>query len=221
MTQDLENKTILIVDDEADIRHILSEEFQSLGAITLQAGNVAEAVEIFDKSKVDLVVTDIRMPGGSGLELLKHIRRTTTEIPVLLMTGFADISLPEAHDLGAETLVQKPFDLDLLDEISVQLVKPLEERWKGKAIGLPIVVDGQDLIPGRGGFFVQKLSTRPSVGDNIILVLGNGAQYGVVCRWWQNAEGWGAEIDGWDDKAQSEGWAHNSKIPFIPLRKHP
>ena len=107
------NRTILIVDDEADIRDLLRLEFEMEGMRVLQAANGREALRTVEREPVDLILSDLRMPGGSGLLMLDALRTRPLGAPkVVLMSGFTDLTQDEAHALGAVTLLSKPFQLD-------------------------------------------------------------------------------------------------------------
>ncbi len=109
MNQD--SKSILVVDDEKDICDLLSLELIDQGFTYFIAHSVSEAVHILKNSTVDLVITDIRMPHKSGIELLKELRLSDQTLPVVFMTGFADISDSEAMGMGASAVVAKPFEM--------------------------------------------------------------------------------------------------------------
>ena len=70
----MSNKTLLIVDDEADIRDLLRVEFEMEGMRVLQAANGREALRTIEREPVDLILSDLRMPGGSGLLMLDALR---------------------------------------------------------------------------------------------------------------------------------------------------
>lgn len=124
---------ILIVDDEEVLRWALSIFFEDKGFKVALASSGRAAIEYLTNNAVDVVLTDIRMPDGDGLQLLKSIRqRDWQSPPVILITAFADITVDEAYDEGAEALFTKPFDLNALYEgIQLALTDP-EKRW-----GLP------------------------------------------------------------------------------------
>ncbi|MDX9730336.1 MAG: response regulator [Bdellovibrionales bacterium] len=109
---------ILIVDDEEDLREILFDDFTLLGATVYTASNGREAYDIALKEGPDVILSDVRMPGGDGVELLKRIRGVyeTTPPHVFLLTGFSDLKPDEAETLGSQGLVPKPFSLSLLRE---------------------------------------------------------------------------------------------------------
>ena len=107
--------TILIVDDEKNIRSGLALAFQDENYDTLEAENGEEAWNIINKKSVDLVITDLRMPVMSGFELLKKISSAYPTIPVIVLTGHGSIedAVEAMHD-GAIDFFTKPVDLDHL-----------------------------------------------------------------------------------------------------------
>lgn len=126
----LSGKKILVVDDELDLREIISEDLELLGAEVFNAENGRSAFELAKLVHPHLIVSDVRMSGGDGIELLNRIK----ELPqnpspyVFLITGFADMSLEVALSLGAQGMLSKPFNLKQLRElVSETLVKkPVE-----------------------------------------------------------------------------------------------
>lgn len=108
---DLAGKTILIVDDEDELREALVYDFKRRKCLVLEARDGLEAYEIFLKHKIDIIISDVRMPQGNGVDLLKKIRALHPEIPVVLLaTGFADITSDEGVKLGALAVLDKPID---------------------------------------------------------------------------------------------------------------
>ena len=104
-------KRILIVDDEEELRKALVFEFKRKGCFVLEAASGNEAYALAEKENFDVVITDVRMPNGTGVELLEKMKKICPGLPViLLMTGHADISEPEAIKKGAIGLVGKPID---------------------------------------------------------------------------------------------------------------
>lgn len=130
----LKGKTLLIVDDEADLREIISMEMEYFGAKVFQAESVKMAVEILNKEHVDLIISDIRMPESTGVDLLKTVKKDSVNDPaVVLITGFADIDTSEALGLGAEALIHKPFDMDELLKTVNYLSKKYPNRYLREA----------------------------------------------------------------------------------------
>lgn len=109
---------LLIVDDEPNIRRILQAAFEKSGYATLSAENAAEALRLMGSEPVDVVLTDVTMPGMSGYDLLGEIKAKWPQTPVIIMTAFGTI--PQAIQAirdGAHEFVTKPFDLESLKKV--------------------------------------------------------------------------------------------------------
>lgn len=107
----LQQRTILIVEDEPELREAMAYEFSRRGCTTFEAGNGEEALAIIMNNTIDIVVSDIRMPKSDGVDLLKKVRAAFPRLPVVLLaTGFSDLSEPEAINMGALALLEKPID---------------------------------------------------------------------------------------------------------------
>jgi DNA-binding NtrC family response regulator len=104
---------ILIVDDDEGMRENLSELFDSLGYDVQTAANAPMALGILEASEVDLLLTDYKMPGPTGVELIDAARKIQPGLRVVLMTAFGD-SLTEVESVrrGAVGFVNKPFEAD-------------------------------------------------------------------------------------------------------------
>jgi two-component system response regulator AtoC len=112
---------ILVVDDEALVRDIIKKGLSQMGGFSVEvAQNGPEAIEKIEKDVFDLVLTDLKMPGMDGLELLKNIKGTRPEVMVILMTAYGSIETAvEAMRIGANDYITKPIDLnELLIHIS-------------------------------------------------------------------------------------------------------
>lgn len=106
---------ILIVDDEEGLREGLSKLLHDEGYVVFSAETGEEALDILRQSRIDLVLTDMRMPGMDGLELLKKIRERYRDIGVIILTGYGHIeSYIEAMNFGAIEYVSKPFKVNEL-----------------------------------------------------------------------------------------------------------
>jgi two-component system NtrC family response regulator len=103
--------TILIVDDEKNYPLILSAVLQEEGFETITANSALEAIEVIDHSDVDLVLTDMKMPGMDGIELLERVKDKNAELPVMMMTAHGTVEKAvEAMQKGAYNYILKPFD---------------------------------------------------------------------------------------------------------------
>jgi two-component system NtrC family response regulator len=108
-------ETILIVDDEKNYLLVLSAVLEDDGYEVLTALNGSEALEIQKRSDLDLIVTDMKMPGMSGIELLENIKAVDPGLPVIMMTAHGTVDKAvEAMQKGAYSYILKPFDNDRL-----------------------------------------------------------------------------------------------------------
>jgi len=111
---DAEGARLLIVDDLADNRNILSRRFGSLGYRTIEADNGLTAIRLVDSQEFDLVLLDIMMPGIDGVEVLKRIRtkRSPENLPIIMLTGKAlnSKTVVDTFECGANDFLTKPID---------------------------------------------------------------------------------------------------------------
>lgn len=110
-------KSILVVDDDPEMRSILSDGLSKNGYPILLAGDAQEAMRVFEQKPIDLVIADIKLPGENGVELLKQLKKRSLRTPVLLMTGYGSVqSAVEAMKSGAYDYILKPFSLQALEQ---------------------------------------------------------------------------------------------------------
>ena len=108
-------ETILIVDDEKNYTLILSAVLEDAGFETLTANSGPESLDILSRSDVDLVLTDMKMPGMDGIVLLERIKKKDADLPVIMMTAHGTVEKAvEAMQKGAYTYILKPFDNEQL-----------------------------------------------------------------------------------------------------------
>jgi putative two-component system response regulator len=116
---------ILIVDDEGMIRELLSSALAQEEYVCHQASNVDEAFVLLGAQPIDLVISDIMMPGRSGVELLRDLKKIDPDIAVLMITGLSDMNTAmECVHLGADDYITKPFGINRV----ILTVKNLIER---------------------------------------------------------------------------------------------
>lgn len=108
-------KNILVVDDDPLVLESASLLLTRYGYTVASCENAREAISLFTEKKVDAVVTDIRMPGITGIELLEALRNIDAETPVILMTGYSEMDTAiEAIKKGAFDFILKPYKTDSL-----------------------------------------------------------------------------------------------------------
>lgn len=124
-----DSSTILVVDDAPDTLEVIQRNLTSQGYAVLTAPGVPEAIQILDNSPVDLVITDLKMPKVSGLELVRHIRENFRDTEVMMITGYATIDgAVQAVKTGADEYLSKPFT----DEELLAAVRRVLEKLKLK-----------------------------------------------------------------------------------------
>jgi two-component system phosphate regulon response regulator PhoB len=122
----LKGKKALVVEDEEALREILVVQLTEEEVEAIEASCTAEALEMMQNQVVDFIISDVRMPGASGVELLKAVGQMDEEAKpeVLMMSGFSDITEKEAIELGALGLLPKPFRAeDLMDFLNENVGK--------------------------------------------------------------------------------------------------
>ena len=118
------NYTLLIVDDDEDLRETLSYTFKKRGFTVLQANSGDAGYVVFQENNIDLILCDMRMPNGDGISLLDRVRAKNPEIPVLIfLTGYSDASDEECIAKGAKAVYLKPFNQkELLQSVIDSLI---------------------------------------------------------------------------------------------------
>lgn len=100
------------MDDEPDLTELISFEIQRLGFSTLEAHSGSSAYTLLQETPaIEMIISDVRMPNGDGVEFLERAKSLRPQVPFVLMSGYADISEAHAQKLGAEVLLHKPMDL--------------------------------------------------------------------------------------------------------------
>jgi two-component system nitrogen regulation response regulator GlnG len=123
---------IWIADDDEAIRVVLEESLSSNGFKTTSFSSADELVKNLENNQPDLIITDVQMPGMLGYDLLKHINNNYEDLPVIIMTAFADMQAAvESFGGGAFEYIPKPFDLE--DAIKI-IERALEEKPKTKGL---------------------------------------------------------------------------------------
>ena len=137
---------------DTDLRILVADDDKSIAwlwARLLQWGFGAEVVAVFDgvnaiarieAASFDLIITDLQMPGASGLDVLRHAKMGHPAVPVVLSTGYApDYVIAEATRLGAADILRKPFDLDEAVAVARAVLAPAERTADaGRGATVPV-----------------------------------------------------------------------------------
>ena len=118
--------SILVVDDEESCRSLLQDYFQITGYLFKGASDAAEALKILSQYKIDLVVSDIRMKGENGVELMQKAHKDYPDIPFIMMTGYTPkYSYEDIINAGATDFIAKPFPLE---ELKAKILRIQKEK---------------------------------------------------------------------------------------------
>ncbi|MCG6534789.1 MAG: sigma-54 dependent transcriptional regulator, partial [Syntrophales bacterium LBB04] len=139
-------KQILIVDDDLSMRMALAESLQSCGFEVETAENGADALIKFQNGKFEAVVTDMRMPKMTGMDVLRGVKKISPQTPVILITAFGTVKTAvEAMKEGASEFIMKPFSLDDLEfAVKNVLVTNEDEGSVEEALTAPSEIISQD-----------------------------------------------------------------------------
>ncbi|MCG7987433.1 MAG: sigma-54 dependent transcriptional regulator [Candidatus Thiodiazotropha weberae] len=128
--------TALIVDDEPDICELLEITLLRMGIDAHSVFNLASAHQLLAEQSFDLCLSDMRLPDGNGIDLVRHINQTYPQLPVAMITAHGNMeSAIEALKAGAFDFVSKPVDLDVLRKLvqqAIKLSKPAEGQTQVK-----------------------------------------------------------------------------------------
>jgi len=123
------SETVWIVDDDRSIRWVLEKALQQEGMTTQSFDSADGVMSRLARQQPDVIISDIRMPGASGLDLLARIREQHPRLPVIIMTGYGDIQTAvSAIKLGAFDYLEKPINPSIL----TQKIKDVLKRRKRK-----------------------------------------------------------------------------------------
>ena len=145
---------VLVAEDDADVRRVVATALRVDGYSVIEAKDGADLIEhigsalLFGNVRgeldpIALVISDIRMPGRDGLEILGQLRRSEIGVAVILMTAYPDPALRRrAESLGADAFLRKPFKIDHLRSLVREILAPLSAPSVALAGGLAASSDG-------------------------------------------------------------------------------
>ena len=183
------NYTVLIVEDDNDLREALTDTLTIAGYIPKTAINGEDALDVLQNESVDMVISDVQMARMDGINLLKRIKTTQSSLPVILMTAFGSVQQAvDAMQIGAVDYLVKPFESEVLvSKVSQFLPTVLTETDTGF-----VAVDSKTKE-------VMEIAKRVSDSDATLLITGES--------------GTGKEVLAQYIHQQS----HRSKKPFVAI----
>lgn len=242
----LKGAVILIVDDEPILRGALRFELEMEGAIVTEAGGGREAIQLVKEKSFHLVLSDVRMADGDGIELLDSIKKLNHMTPVvMLITGFSDLTSEQAYEKGCAGFIAKPFDPEDLVRLVSRALKTHQHQWSEKlervnyskevtinCASFEKAIESKILNVSKGGMFVASSGPFPEIGTALnFKFTWEDAQWsplegeGMV-RWVRKSEqngnptGYGVEFYNLNESTISNLTKIieqlKNKIPFIP-----
>jgi two-component system chemotaxis response regulator CheY len=128
---ELKRASILLVEDEPILREIMGEWLGRMVGQVFCAEDGVEALKLVTGNRIDLLISDVRMPGMDGIALLKKINETKGHRPpMIFITGFSDLPLRQAHDIGADAILEKPIRREELLSIVKHSLMKADELWR-------------------------------------------------------------------------------------------
>jgi CheY-like chemotaxis protein len=233
---DIKKATILLVDDEPFLREIMAGWLERVAGRVVCAEDGADALRILAEQEIDLILSDVRMPVMDGIALLKNIGGTRNGAPgVIFITGFSDVPLREAYDMGVEAILEKPITREELVKLAARALADADELWQGAPsaalemklkssfTGLATALAERRIAFGRRGFCVETAGSLHEglvefvieFKDDWLVLSGQG-----LVRWTAPEESKaGIEITWLDDT--SRDWMvdyveRNKPVAFIP-----
>lgn len=225
---------ILIVDDEPQILRVLRTALVSNGYEVVSAANGVDGFEQFEKSKPDLVITDMSMPAMNGLELTREIRRFSATPVIVLSVRATEPVKVNALDAGADDYVTKPFNMpELLARVRAHLRRDVSARASDP--GERIIVGDFELEPGSNRLRLRGMNIRLTPKEAELLAVFLRQPDRVLSHRVLGKMVWGSAEDGQVEKLrvlvallrkkiedaehhyiQSEPWVGYRLIPSTP-----
>jgi len=167
---------MLLVDDEEDLRMTLQETLEDANYHVTTAANAMRAREAMSQGKYDIAVLDIRLPDGSGIDLLQEFHAADPDMGIILMTGYSEVNTAvDAVRLGADDFLKKPFDLgELLLRIE-ELIKKRQLKQEHQTLKKKVAADSNaELLMGQCVSICKIRETAKLLGDSDSTVLITG-----------------------------------------------
>jgi DNA-binding NtrC family response regulator len=170
------SKRVLVVDDDENLRRVTQVQLEQAGFRATTAADGAEALGILQKSVPDLVITDLKMPGISGMDLLRRIRSDYPDVPVVMLTAFGTVeSAVEAMKAGAYDYLTKPVHPDELELVARRSLEHLQLLEENRALRSSLDAKyGFENIIGRSNslLYVLDMAARAAQTDATVLIHG-------------------------------------------------
>ncbi len=180
---------LLIVDDEPSMSWFLADIASQEGYATDIAEDGEEGVKKIDHGGYDAILTDLRMPGRNGLDLIRYTRERYPELPLVMITGYATVAnTVEAFHLGVFDLLEKPFDLTLGRALLQRLRQTLERQESGHQQRRQLLLDTtEEVAPVAQSSGMRQALCQAEVAasgcEQVVIVGESGSGRRRLARW--------------------------------------
>lgn len=167
---------VLFVDDEDRLRELMASELPRMGHEVTTCGDGHEAFAVLEQKTFDAAILDLKMPGLSGIDVLKHLKHVSPDTDAIIMTGYATVETSvEAMRLGAEDYLKKPCKLAEIDAVLTRVTARRELQQQNRALESRVkAAEGpSDLIGGSSAMSgVHRYIDTIAPSDSTVLILG-------------------------------------------------
>ena len=172
----MKRRKVLVIDDDASLRRVMEMQLEEIGCDVLAVASGKEALGVLEEATPDLVITDLRIPGMSGMDILKSLRTDHPELTVIMVTAYGTVKTAvEAMKAGAYDYLTKPIDYD---ELTLVVNRALEHQQLLEEVrNLRLTLDekyGFESIIGRSKILLRvlEMTSRVAQTDSIVLIRG-------------------------------------------------
>ncbi len=172
----MKRRKVLVIDDDASLRRVMEMQLEEIGCDVLAVASGKEALGVLEEATLDLVITDLRIPGMSGMDILKSLRTDHPELTVIMVTAYGTVrTAVEAMKAGAYDYLTKPIDYD---ELTLVVNRALEHQQLLEEVrNLRHTLDekyGFESIIGRSKILLRvlEMTSRVAQTDSIVLIRG-------------------------------------------------
>jgi len=180
---------VLVVDDHAAARASVADVLRRCGYVVGECSSGAEALQAVDKADYDCIITDLKMPGMSGLELIAHFERRRLRARIIMVTAYASVSSAvAAMRMGAFDYIEKPFDLEQLEKLTAEAVRHARllqdggAKQDGKSVALvepPVMIGhSRPMIELRA-----KIEQVAATSETVLITGESGTGKELVAKW--------------------------------------
>lgn len=177
---------VLVVDDNARARQSMAHVLRHVGHAVQACSSASEALQLLDHAEVDVIITDLQMPGMDGLEFIRTLARQQNEAQIVMVTAFASVgSAVEAMRHGAFDYIEKPFDVEQLEALVGRALRHGDQQGRRSTVPAASTAAWQSLMIGQGAAMqtLRERIAQAAPTEETILISGeSGTGKELVAR---------------------------------------